>query len=156
MAGAAQPASVAGAAHSEPTTVHTPLCGSAGAVTLLIVRRTVAFPQNHFRFSFPSSVSVHRANAVRRVARALCALPPLPREVFGCPADFGILYHLQFVRGHQRFRVVTLDATGCQTVHGLATARWVARSPRFWQVLGVAMGLRQPAWETFRGGQSAG
>jgi hypothetical protein len=151
------PAPVAGAAESTTTTiVHTPLCDSAGSVTLLVVRRTVAFPQNHFRFSFPYSVRVRRASAARKVARALCALPVLPRGAFSCPADFGILYHLQLARDRQRFRVVTIEATGCEAVQGLATARWVARSPKFWRTLGVAMGIRQPAWETFRGRQSAG
>lgn len=129
----------------------TPLCASAGTVNRLVVRRTDALPQNHFRFSFPSSVVVGEPAAVQRVARALCALPAMPRQAMSCPADFGISYQLQFSRPHEHLRAVTLDATGCQTVHGLAQLRWVARTPGFWHILGTVMGLKRPTWATFRG-----
>lgn len=129
----------------------TPLCASAGTVTRLVVHRTDAFPQNHFRFSFPASVVVTEVAAVRSVARALCALPAMPDQAMSCPAGFGITYHLQFSRAQQQFRPVNLEATGCQMVRGLAQQRWIARSPNFWRILGTAMRLENPSWATFRG-----
>ncbi|MGH8987581.1 MAG: hypothetical protein ACRDXC_03145 [Acidimicrobiales bacterium] len=134
----------------------TPLCTSARSVTYLTVRRTRAFPQDHFRFSFPAEVVVGTPGAARRVARELCALPEMPTGALHCPADFGITYHLRFSRGHESYRVVNVDATGCQTVRGLAKARWVARSPKFWRVLGVAMHLEHPSWAAFRGSGPGG
>ncbi len=129
----------------------TTLCDSSGTVTRLLVRRTDGIPQNHVRFSFPSSVVVDETAAVRKVARALCALPAAPRGSMSCPADFGITYHLHFSRSHDHFRAVALGATGCQFVSGLESPRWLARSPRFWRVLGTAMHLKTPSWTTFRG-----
>lgn len=146
------PTAVAGASRSaQHAGKQARLCASAGTVTRLVVRRTDAFPQNHFQFSFPTSVVVDDTAAVRRVARALCALPPVPDTTISCPADFGISYHLAFSRAGVRFRVVTLDATGCQTVSGLGRRRWIARSPMFWSVLGTAMKLEHPSSTTFRG-----
>lgn len=143
---------VAGAAPAAPQAArHTALCASATSVTRLVVRRVDAFPQNHVHFSFPASVVVDRRTAVRKVARAVCALPVMPTGAMHCPMDLGITYHLGFSRPHRRFREVVLDATGCQTVQGLTRARWIARSPRFWRDLGLAMRLKHPSWSTFRG-----
>ncbi len=129
----------------------TSLCASSGTMTRLVVRRTDEFPQNHVRFSFPSSVVVDAQAAVRKVSRALCALPAAPRGAISCPADFGITYHLHFSRAHEHYRVVVVGATGCQSVAGLEPPRSLARSPRFWRVLGTGMRLKTPSWTTFRG-----
>jgi hypothetical protein len=131
----------------------TALCDSSGSLTHLVVRRVDAFPQNHIRFSFPATVVVRETAAVRRVARALCALPAMPNQGLHCPMDLGITSHLEFSSPTQHFRVVTVDATGCQSVTGLAPQRWIARSPGFWRTLGSAMHLKTPSWETFRGGR---
>ncbi|HTX63891.1 MAG TPA: hypothetical protein VMD28_09640 [Acidimicrobiales bacterium] len=134
----------------------TALCAAAGAVTRLAVRRTEAMSQNHFHFSFPASVVVHEPATVRRVARALCALPVMPAQTLHCPVDFGIRYELGFSRGQQGFRVVTLDATGCESVSGIVRTRWVARTPSFWRVLGAAMHVVHPSWTAFRGSGPTG
>jgi hypothetical protein len=153
LVGPTPAAASASARHAGP---RTRLCESTGLVTRLVVRRTDAFPQNHFRFSFPSAVSVDDATSARKVARALCSLPPVPDTMISCPADFGISYHLQFFRGRARFRVATLDATGCQMVRGLAQGRWIARTPDFWHVLGTAMRVQRPSAATFRGSGPTG
>ncbi len=144
----------AGASQSgRRATGQTSLCASSGNVTHLVVRRTDALAQDELHFSFPSSVAVSDVASVRDVARALCALPAMPKQVMSCPMDLGIDYRLQFSRAQRRFRVVTLDATGCQVVDGLVPPRWIARSPRFWGTLGGAMRLRHPSWLTFRGSE---
>ena len=89
----------------------------------LVVRRTDAFPQNHIRFSFPAVMTVSDAARVQRVARALLALPAMPKGVF-CPADSGIVYHLTFFDGGHALPAISFDATGCEAVRGLGVTRW--------------------------------
>ena len=127
------------------------LCGSVPTLDRLVVHRSDAFPQNHMRFSFPAEVTVTDATKVREAAQALCSLPKMPSGTFHCPADFGIVYHLVFSAGERTLSPVAVDATGCQTVRGLAHVRWVARSPEFWPTLGRAMGLSSPSYAAFRG-----
>ncbi|MHB8295566.1 MAG: hypothetical protein ACYDH5_13270 [Acidimicrobiales bacterium] len=127
------------------------LCQSVAHLHRLVVRHRDAFPQNHMRFSFPSHVTVTKTASVRDAARGLCSLPKMPSGTLHCPADLGIVYHLTFSAGNRAFPAVSMGATGCQVVHGLGPARWVARSPGFWHTLGAAMGLRAPGYAAFRG-----
>lgn len=144
--GTAHASSSPAAAASEPT-----LCASIANLDRLVVRRRDAFPENHTRFTFPALVVVHSAGSVQDAAKALCALPKMPSGALHCPADWGITYHLSFsARGHT-FPPVGVDATGCQEVHGLGPACWVARSPMFWKVLGRAMGIAHPDSRVFAG-----
>jgi hypothetical protein len=117
----------------------------------LVVHRTDAFPQNHIRYAFPVTVTVTDAAHVRLVARAVADLPVMPTGTFLCPADFGIVYHLSFFASGQKESTVNIQATGCQEVKGLGATRWIARSPGFWHILGVAMRLASPTYATFRG-----
>lgn len=127
------------------------LCGSKLGVRRLTVRRTDAFPQNRMRFSFPNQVTVTGVPEVTAAARALCSLPAMPRGTLHCPADFGIVYNLNFYAGKRLIAVVEVDASGCQTVSGLGHERWAARSPGFWRALGRSMKLPSPSYATFRG-----
>lgn len=133
------------------SSVGSTLCGSVPTLDRLVVHRSDAFPQNHMRFSFPDEVTVADVTKVRAAAQALCSLPKMPTGAISCPADFGIVYHLVFFAGERALPPVEVDATGCQTVRGLAHVRWVARSPEFWPALGRAMGLASPSYSTFRG-----
>lgn len=140
---------VAGGSTSGPQ-----VCEVVNRVVRLRVIRTDAFPQNGFTFSFPATVTVRSRAAVREVARDLCALPTVPPgEVFHCPADFGIVYHLHFTLETGRSaRPVTVDATGCQFVRGAGPGtRRVSTARSFWATLGRAMGLAHPTNATFRG-----
>jgi predicted small secreted protein len=128
-----------------------PLCNSVPRLDRLVVARSDGFPQNHIRFSFPATITVTDAARVRKAAQALCELPKMPSGTFSCPADFAIVYHLAFSAAGERFPAVSVDATGCETVRGLTTTRWVARTPGFWRTLGEAMGLGEPSYATFRG-----
>jgi len=122
-----------------------PLCRSPGAVNHLVVRRTgVISRAGEQSFAFPALVTVTSAAEASAVASALCALPAQPAGVTNCPADFGVGYQLRFAAGRQHFHVVTLQATGCETVSGLGKARTIARTPGFWAVLGKAMRLHVP------------
>lgn len=140
------PRSTSAGLQSGPT-----LCESVPELAHLVVRRSDAFPQNHVVFSFPTVVSVNDAASVQKVASALCALPRMPKRVFHCPADFGIVYQLSFSTKRQSFPPISIEATGCQTVKGLGEVRWVAQTAEFWKVLGEAMRLSHPSRQTFAG-----
>ena len=68
-----------------------------------------------------------------------------------CPADFGITYTLTFAAGTHQFAPVTLNAAGCEMVHGLGAVRRVTASDLVWRRLGVAIGIPQPDQASFAG-----
>lgn len=148
-ASASDPGTTTGKTH--PGTDPKTLCQAIGKLDRLVVRRTDAFPQNGFHFSFPDVVVVEKVALVKDAAEAVCALPRMPSGVFNCPADFGIEYQLTFSAEGRVFESVLVSATGCETVTGLGASRWVARSSWFWSRLGKSMGLSSPTWTTFRG-----
>jgi hypothetical protein len=127
------------------------LCADAGAVDRLTVRRVKLVPANHPSFSFPAVVAVSDAAQARAVARALCALQPLPRGVVACPADLGISYRLDFATPERGLPPVGIRAGGCEGVSGAGLTRWSMRTPAFWTVLGAAMGLAHPGHAAFSG-----
>ena len=99
-------------------------------------------------FSFPRTVVIERSARLVALARALCALPPLPADARACPVDF--LLHYALKTAEQRVPI-RIDPSGCQTVRGLGTTRWAATRPRFWTALGDAIGLAHATIATFRG-----
>jgi hypothetical protein len=127
------------------------LCGAATQVDSLTVQRTNALPGNHPRFTFPATEQVNNAPEARSVAQSLCALQPVPHMQIACPADFGITYRLTFAAGPRRFAPVTLNAAGCELVHGLGAARHITTSNVVWRRLGVAIGIPDPSQAAFAG-----
>ncbi len=127
------------------------LCGAAAQVDSLTVQRTNALPGNHPRFSFPATEKVRSAAQAQSVAQSLCALQPVSHTVIACPADFGITYKLTFAAGSRQFAPVTLNAAGCELVHGLGTARKITTSNVVWRRLGVAIGIPRPSQAAFAG-----
>ena len=127
------------------------LCGAATQVDSLTVQRTNALPGNHPRFTFPATEQVNNAPEARSVAQSLCALRPVSHMQIACPADFGITYRLTFAAGTHRFAPVTLNAAGCELVHGLGAARHITTSNVVWRRLGVAIGIPHPSQAAFAG-----
>ena len=127
------------------------LCGAATQVDSLTVQRTNALPGNHPRFTFPATEQVNNAPEARSVAQSLCALQPVSHMQIACPADFGITYRLTFTAGPHRFAPVTLNAAGCELVHGLGAARHITTSNVVWRRLGVAIGIPHPSQAAFAG-----
>ena len=136
------------AAASHTSAAGTTVCAEAAHVDRLAISRTSANPGH---FTFPAEVTVSTPRQARAVARALCALPAMPSGAINCPADLGISYGLRFAAGGRRLPPVTVQATGCQQVHGLGRVRWTAHSPAFWGVLGTAAGIHPASYQTFRG-----
>jgi hypothetical protein len=124
------------------------VCADAAHVDRLTISRT---SMNPGRFAFPAEITITAPRQAQAVARALCALPAMPSGAISCPADLGISYRLHFAADGRRFPPVTVQATGCQQVHGLGRARWTVRSPAFWAVLGSAAGIRHASYRTFQG-----
>jgi hypothetical protein len=83
----------------------------------------------------------------RTLATLICQLPRMPHGVFHCPLDGGGGYVLVFSAASARFHAVTLRASGCETVTGTGSgrARWVARTPQFWDQLAHLTGIASPA-----------
>ena len=127
------------------------LCREATQVDSLTVQRTNALPGNHPRFTFPATEQVNNAPEARSVAQSLCALQPVSHMQIACPADFGITYKLTFAAGPHRFPPVTLNAAGCELVHGLGAARHITTSNVVWRRLGVAIGIPHPSQAAFAG-----
>ena len=127
------------------------LCGQITHVGRLAVTRTGTFPGDHYRFTFPATVTVSGSARARAVATAACALPAALTAPHTCPRDVGPLYRLTFLTAadHQ-LAVITADATGCRTVAGHLGHARIADSG-FWAALGQAMGLAHPGWNALAG-----
>jgi hypothetical protein len=128
---------------------HASVCGVVSAVSSLLVLRQV--PVNPTTFTFRAYVAVKKPATAQSVARALCALPVMPRGTYHCPNDIGPTYWLYFSAHRVRVAKVSLDATGCETVQGVGGTRWIAKSPNFWRVLGSAMNIASATQATFAG-----
>lgn len=127
-------------AGAEPGATASSLCEAVPRLSVLVVDRTVELPLNRYRFSFPARVVVDRPSDVRPVARALCALPTMPTGLTNCPADVGIVYHLDFSSPRRKFGQVFADASGCEQTTGVTTVALRATTA-FWNALGKAMRL---------------
>jgi hypothetical protein len=70
---------------------------------------------------------------VHDLARALCALPPLPTEPMPCPMLISAgAIRIQFSAGDRAYPPVMIQATGCEEVSGLGAPRTAMRTPGFW------------------------
>jgi len=146
-----------GAASPGATATQVALCRDAASVTgLKIVREQVArVPE--LQITFPNQVTVASPVRARAVARALCALPLMPRGIFNCPMlVVGTTYLLRFTAGGRQSAAVTIEATGCEVVTGVGPARRAATSPGFWRVLATAAHLRPPGRSAFSGDSHPG
>jgi hypothetical protein len=66
----------------------------------------------------PFETTITDRTRVRSLYQAIQALPKFPaNQVFNCPADNGIKYHLDFFQGNALLLQATLDASGCRALH---------------------------------------
>lgn len=121
------------------------LCSDPAAADRVVISRS---PTVHTiqpeQILAPGQATVSDAARVRALAKALCALPRMPRGPIGCPALFAGTYTLRFTVVRRVLPVVMIQETGCQTVTGLGPVRTVSRSPAFWTVLAAAVGPSSP------------
>jgi hypothetical protein len=135
--GSGQPAS-AGAAHSTgpAAVVGAPLCAAAQNVDRVVA----TMPASHLGQTPPHGVTITDTTQVRALAAALCALPPMPRGVQQCPADFGGVSRLVFASGGREFQPVRIQLSGCRAVAGIGTTRSWSQSPGFGHLLTRTVG----------------
>jgi hypothetical protein len=138
------------AASDTNTGAGTAACANATHIDRLTIDRLNLLHQN-FRFVVPAQITVTDARQAQAVARALCALPPMGHGTFNCPGDWGIRYQLRFAARHHWLRPITVAATGCRTVTGLAPVRLISAVSGFWNILGKAAGLGHASLATFTG-----
>lgn len=128
------------------------LCQDTTTVTSLQIVRIPGPRVPQAQTAFPRGFAVIGPAGARAVARALCALPAMPRGIMSCPAQFpGTSYQLRFTAAGRSLPPVTIEATGCDTVTGIGPARQ-ATSARFWRVLATAAGLSPPGQSVFSTG----
>ena len=133
------------AAAARATPAHLVLCADPAAASRVVISRTMVTRQIQPLKSLPpAQVSVAAGNPARSLARALCALPRMPKGTFSCPALLFGHVTLTFTVAGRRLPAVTIQPTGCQSVTGLGPVRWVAKSPGFWAVLARAAGTTGP------------
>lgn len=133
--------SPAASSPSSAGTSQVALCRDAAAVTSLRIVRIPGGKVPREQAVVPVLVAVVGPVRAREVARALCALPAMPRGIFNCPALFpGTTYQLTFTADGQQLPPVNVDATGCETVTGVGPVRR-ALPAQFWRVLAVAAGV---------------
>jgi hypothetical protein len=140
---------------SQPGTGHSArmiglLCARPGAVTAVRVVRFGSRAQlgqtKPLHRPVPGITIKDRARA-RELALVICKLPRMPHGIINCPADLGGGYVLQFSAPNTRVHAITLRTSGCEAVSGTGhgRARWVARTPLFWQQLAHLTGITAPA-----------
>jgi hypothetical protein len=141
------------AASPGATATQVALCQHTASVTGLEIVRNQVVRRPVLQIGFPNQVTVASPARARAVARALCALPRMPRGIFSCPnLVAGTTYLLRFTASGRRPGPVAIQATGCEVVTGVGPARQAATSPGFWRVLGTAAHLRPPGRSAFSGG----
>jgi hypothetical protein len=127
----------------DTTAARPALCREAATLTSMVVTRDDTKVRELLP-AFPRQVTVTNPAEVRAVARALCALPDMPRGVFNCPALLlGTTYTLHFAVDGRSLPLVTVNSTGCETVLGVGPARRVTSS-KLWGVLSTAIGVKVP------------
>ncbi|NNN00351.1 MAG: hypothetical protein HKL86_00795 [Acidimicrobiaceae bacterium] len=119
---------------------------------LTLTRRALGPSGRQFTFNFAKVMTTDQGGRVRAVARAACSLPDAPRGVRSCPAGFDVSYRAVFALKSERripSPVVVIEPTDCAVVTGLGAVR--SPTPRFYRVLGSAVGLTNANSETFAG-----
>jgi hypothetical protein len=125
------------------------LCGQPHSVTEVRVVRIDSRAELGQTKPLPRArgITIKDPAAVRQLAMMICKLPTTPQGVINCPLDNGGAYVLKFAASSERFSVVTLSTSGCETVTGTEAgrAKWVMTTPSFWQQFAHLTGITAPA-----------
>jgi hypothetical protein len=115
------------------------LCADPAAASQVVIARSPTVEQIRPGHVVQAAQSTVRdAARARALARALCALPKMPRGIINCPMMLEGRYTLWFTAAGRHLPAVLIQESGCQVVTGLGLPRTVRKSPRFWPVLASA------------------
>lgn len=126
------------------------VCSNPGAVRTVEVTRIPGLRQPGAAGPQPTTAPAititSRARSVA-LAKAICALPRMPRGVLGCPIDIGGGFHLVFATSHLQLPAVMIRASGCETEVGASPGRprWIVPSGGFWATFARLTGIKAPA-----------
>lgn len=81
--------------------------------TMLRVTRTETLPGYNFA---PLDVTIRDVTTVQRIYQAAYAQPVPPSGTVNCPADIGLIYHLDFFQNGAAVEQMQLDPMGCQAL----------------------------------------
>ncbi len=104
----------------------------------LLVTRISTFPQNHIPPLTPRTV--RNALAVQRLYLAAYQLPHYPNGTTFCPVDYGIAYHLTFLRESLLLLQAELDAGGCREL-ALGPGDGRMTNDAFWALFASVAGI---------------
>ncbi len=126
------------------------VCSDPGGVTAVRVTRIPGLSQLGPGKPLPSrapAITIAERGRAVALARAICALPEMPRGVMSCPVDVGGGFLLVFSAGEVRLPAVTIRSSGCESVLGasLGRPRWIPASPGFWVTFSRLTGIKAPA-----------
>jgi hypothetical protein len=121
------------------------LCARLTSIRVVRVARipsmTQLEPSNPLPSKLPELTIADLVKA-RALARAICALPPMPRRTFHCPLDFTGGYRIAFAgAGGRALAGVSVQTGGCEQLTGAGRIRWAAHSPAFWSAFEHATGI---------------
>lgn len=128
------------------------VCSGPRAVSTVKVTRIPGLPRRGEVLPRPATLPgitiADRAKAVA-LARAICALPLMPRGMLGlsCPMDTGSGFLLVFANADLRFPPVRIHTSGCETVTGAShnRPRWIPASGGFWITFSRLTGIKAPS-----------
>jgi hypothetical protein len=97
-----------GSTSQQPTTLHILRPASDSGLLLPRLERTI-----------------HNTNAVQQLYAAALTLPVVNQRIYNCPADFDVVYQLDFLADSSMLRHVNVQASGCEWVYLSSTdIRW--------------------------------
>ncbi len=121
------------------------LCADPDAVTKVIIASNSLAQQIRPLRPLPARfVTEASGDPARSLARALCALPRMPRGLVNCPMELPGQFMLRFWAALRQRPGVRVTPTGCGTVTGLRPVRRVLLASPFWQALVRAADHVQP------------
>jgi hypothetical protein len=124
---------------------------SSGDSSVMTALRTEQPGIDSAHFTTASSIAQNPApdvdvtvtgDAAQKIFAATIALPEMPQGDYGCPADWGITYTLEF-SGGQHAVTATIEPSGCERA-SLSIEQgsvWVATAPDYWTTLANALGV---------------
>jgi len=120
------------------------LCADPGAVTKVMIASNALAQMRPLRQLPPRFAALAQGGSARALARAVCALPLMPKGIVNCPMQQLGRYLLHFWAGLRQLPEVRAIPSGCTTVTGAGPARRAPMAAPFWLALARTASHRLP------------